>query len=254
MSDISVSGLTVEYGIEGQPRYRALEDVSFEVRSGEFFCVVGASGCGKSTLVSAIAGFVPPKAGRVEVDGEAIRGPGPDRGVVFQEYALLPWRTVIDNVALGLKFRGVGRDERRRKAAEYLKLTGLEQAADKYPHELSGGMKQRTAVARTLVMSPKVMLMDEPFAAVDAQTRVVLQQELLRICAAQKMTVLFVTHSVEEAVFLGDRVMVLGRPPHQIKDMIAVDIPREERDWGTIATDPRFAALCGEVMSRVRGN
>ena len=254
MSNIRISGLTVEYGIEGQPRHLALEDVSFEVCSGEFFCVVGASGCGKSTLVSAIAGFVPPKAGRVEVDGEAIRGPGPDRGVVFQEYALLPWRTVIDNVALGLKFRGVGRDERRRQAAEYLKLTGLEQAAEKYPHELSGGMKQRTAVARTLVMSPKVMLMDEPFAAVDAQTRVVLQQELLRICAAQKMTVLFVTHSVEEAVFLADRVMVLGRPPHQIKDMIAIDIPREERDWGTIATDPRFAVLSGEVMNRVRGN
>jgi NitT/TauT family transport system ATP-binding protein len=241
---IAMRDLCIDYVDEARGvTHRAVEGLNLDVMQNEFLCVVGPSGCGKSTLISAISGFLRPARGTMTMDGEPISGPGADRGVVFQEYALLPWRKVIDNVALGLKFRGVPHAERIEIAHRYLRLTNLADAADKYPHELSGGMKQRAAVARTLANEPEIMLMDEPFAAIDAQTRMMLQEELLRIWQRAKVTVLFVTHSVEEAVFLADRVAVLTQGPGCVKAIVPVDIPRGLRNWGGLTNDPDYLRL-----------
>ena len=250
---IMIDDVTLEHvNEERRQRFTAVRHLSLDVRQNEFLCVVGPSGCGKSTLISAIAGFLRPVEGSVTMDGRPIERPGADRGVVFQEYALLPWKTVLANVALGLKFRGVPRRERDEKAFEYLRLTGLEAAAHKYPHELSGGMRQRVAVARTLATMPEIMMMDEPFAAVDAQTRMSLQEELLRVWGENPVTVLFVTHSVDEAVFLGDRVAVLTPGPGRVREIVDIDIPRAERHWDTITVDDRFTVLRDRVMGLVR--
>ena len=251
---ITIRDLAVEYGSEERrERHIAIEGLSLDILENEFLCVAGPSGCGKSTLISAIAGFLKPRAGSLLLDGQPILAPGADRGVVFQEYALLPWRTVIENVALGLKLRGMPKAERHRIAQRFLTITNLTEAAEKYPHELSGGMKQRVAVARTLANTPQVMLMDEPFAAVDAQTRMTLQEELIRIWEQSRVTVLFVTHSVEEAVFLGDRVAVLSPRPARLKEIVAVNIPRARRTWEQMNTDPEFIALRDRVLQLVRG-
>jgi len=250
---IAIDGLRLEYVDEAQGRrHVAVDGLSLVVRANEFLCVVGPSGCGKSTLISAIAGFLRPAAGQILLDGKPVRGPGADRGVVFQEYALLPWKNVLDNVALGLKLRGVPRGERERVARRFLDITHLGEAALKYPHELSGGMKQRTAVARTLANEPEVMLMDEPFASIDAQARMTLQEELLGIWAQSRVTVLFVTHSVDEAVFLGDRVAVLTPGPGRLRAMIEVTIPRAQRDWAHMHSDPDFISLRERVFELVR--
>jgi NitT/TauT family transport system ATP-binding protein len=248
---IAVRDLRLEYQGQGGV-HTAVDELSLDILSKEFLCVVGPSGCGKSTLIAAIAGFLKPRAGTLTLNGRAISGPGADRGVVFQEYALLPWKTVIDNVALGLKFKGVPRAERLAAARHYLEITGLAGADQKYPHELSGGMKQRAAVARTLANEPEVMLMDEPFAAVDAQTRLTLQEELVRIWERTRVTVVFVTHAVEEAVFLGDRVAVLTNGPGRVKEIIDIPIERERRNWQTMNADPQFAALRDRVLALVR--
>ena len=251
---ITIRNLSVDYvSEERRERHTAIEGLSLDILENEFLCVAGPSGCGKSTLISAIAGFIRPRAGTLLMDGRTILEPGADRGVVFQEYALLPWRKVIDNVALGLKLRGVPKAERHRIAERYLALTNLTEAAEKYPHELSGGMKQRVAVARTLANTPQVMLMDEPFAAVDAQTRMTLQEELVRIWEQSQVTVLFVTHSVDEAVFLGDRVVVLSPRPAHVKDTVEVSIPRSRRTWGLMNADPDFIGLRDRVLQLVRG-
>jgi len=251
---ITIRDLAVEYvSVERRERHIAIEGLSLDILENEFLCVAGPSGCGKSTLISAIAGFLKPRAGSLLLDGQPILAPGADRGVVFQEYALLPWRTVIENVALGLKLRGMPKAERHRIAQRFLAITNLTEAAEKYPHELSGGMKQRVAVARTLANTPQVMLMDEPFAAVDAQTRMTLQEELIRIWEQSRVTVLFVTHSVEEAVFLGDRVAVLSPRPARLKEIVAVNIPRARRTWEQMNTDPEFIALRDRVLQLVRG-
>lgn len=251
---ISVVDLSMEYVDEDRGlRHVATEGLSLDVMENEFLCVVGPSGCGKSTLLSAIAGFLKPKAGLVSMDGRPITEPGADRGVVFQEYALLPWKTVLDNVGLGLKLKGVPRVERDAAAMRFLKLTNLADAAHKYPHELSGGMKQRAAVARTLANKPAVMLMDEPFAAVDAQTRLTLQEELVRIWNENRLTVLFITHSVEEAVFLGDRIAVLTPGPGRVKAIVDVPIRRDRRQWATINADPDFVAIRDHTLALVRG-
>jgi NitT/TauT family transport system ATP-binding protein len=251
---IVIRDLRLEYvSEERQERHVAVEGLSLDIREQEFLCVVGPSGCGKSTLIAAIAGFLRPQAGRLLMNGRPIERPGADRGVVFQEYALLPWKRVIDNVGLGLKFRGVARAERERIARRFLDITNLADAADRYPHELSGGMKQRAAVARTLANAPEVMLMDEPFAAVDAQTRMTLQEELVRIWEQSHVTVLFVTHSVDEAVFLGDRVVVLTPRPGRVRAEVAVPIPRDQRSWRTLNADPAFVALRDRVLTLVRG-
>jgi NitT/TauT family transport system ATP-binding protein len=249
---IAINDVTIEYyNEERKERHVAVEGLSMEVRASEFLCVLGPSGCGKSTLLSLIAGFLRPRAGTVTMDGKPIKGPGADRGVVFQEYALLPWKNVRENVALGLQFRGVPRSERERITNEFLRLTNLTDAADKYPFELSGGMKQRVAVARTLANAPEVMLMDEPFAAVDAQTRATLQEELLRVWNHSRVTVMFVTHSVEEAVFLADRVIVLASRPGRVRAVVPIDILRERRNWIDLRKDPQFAAHCAQVFELV---
>ena len=250
---IAIEHLRLEYFNEERgERHVAVEDFSLDIRANEFLCVVGPSGRGKSTLIAAIAGFLKPVAGTLKMDGRPIAGPGADRGVVFQEYALLPWKKVIDNVALGLKFKGIARAARHATARRFLAIANLSEAAEKYPHELSGGMKQRAAVVRTLANEPEVMLMDEPFAAVDAQTRMTLQEELVRLWTANRVTVLFVTHSVDEAVFLADRVAVLTPGPGRVKAMVEVPIERAQRNWSTMNGDPTFQALRDRVLALVR--
>ncbi len=250
---IAVRDLTLAYySEERRASHVAVEGLSLDILANEFLCIVGPSGCGKSTLIAAIAGFLKPRSGTLTLDGRAIEKPGADRGVVFQEYALLPWKRVIDNVALGLKLRGMAREERNRIARRYLEITNLADAAQKFPHELSGGMKQRAAVARTLANEPEVMLMDEPFAAVDAQTRMTLQEELLRIWENARTTVVFVTHSVEEAVFLGTRVVVLTPGPGRVQATLDVPIARERRNWRTINADAEFVAIRDRVLDLVR--
>jgi NitT/TauT family transport system ATP-binding protein len=249
---VVVEGLTHRYRTSDGIEMLALDDVSFEVADDEVLTVVGPSGCGKSTLVHIIAGLVKPAAGTLLVDGKPVLKPGPDRGVVFQELAILPWRTVSGNIGHGLEIARVPRADRERIVTEFIRLVGLEGFEERFPHELSGGMKQRVAVARTLAADPKVMLMDEPFAAVDAQTRITLQEELIRISTVTKKTILFVTHSVEEAVFLGDRVMVLTQRPGRVKKLVKVPVPRSERSWDAMSADPRFLEVKDEVMKLVR--
>ena len=212
----------------------ALRDVSFRIMPNEFVSILGPSGCGKSTLLALVAGFTAPTAGEVLFDGTAIAGPDPRRGVVFQDYALFPWRTVLGNVEFGPLARGAGVEERRSVARRYIEMVGLTGFEGRYPHELSGGMRQRCALARLLANEPEVWLMDEPLAAVDLQTRNILQDELLRLWGdggdpAARHSVMFVTHGIDEAVYLSDRVIVLGRRPGQIKEVVAIDLPRPRR-------------------------
>jgi NitT/TauT family transport system ATP-binding protein len=215
-------------------RVEALQDVSFSVAPHEFVSIVGPSGCGKSTLLSLVAGFVAPTSGQVLADGVAIAGPDPSRGVMFQDYALVPWRTVLGNVEFGPLARGATREAMRGVAQRYIELVGLKGFEQRYPHELSGGMRQRCALARLLANEPEVWLMDEPLAAVDLQTRNILQDELLRLWgdgedAAQRRAVLFVTHGIDEAVYLSDRVLVLGRRPGRIKETVTIDLARPRK-------------------------
>ena len=250
---IAVRGLSHEYvNPFTRERVVALDGVNLEVAQGEFLTVVGPSGCGKSTLLSIIAGLIPATRGAILLDGRSITGPGSDRGVVFQEFAILPWRTVERNIAHGLEIQGVDRAARVATVRRFVELVGLRGFERKYPHELSGGMKQRVAVARTLAANPEVMLMDEPFASVDAQTRITLQEELNAIAQATRKTILFVTHNVEEAVFLGDRCCVLSRRPGRVKALVPVGVPRERRTWDLFTTDPSFAAIKERVFRLVR--
>ena len=227
----------------------AIRDISLSVDAGDFVSVVGPSGCGKTTLLNMIAGFLAPTSGEIRVDGRAVNGPGPDRGVVFQSFALFPWRTVLDNVAFGPKMRGVAKARRHEIAREYLALAGLGHAAERYPNELSGGMQQRVGVVRALANEPDVLLMDEPFASVDAQTRMTLQEELTRIWAQRRSTVLFITHDVNEAVFLANRVIVLSHGA--VLDDIAIELPRP-RAWDALIDDAGFKALSARVLQQVR--
>ena len=227
----------------------AIRDISFTVAAGDFVSVVGPSGCGKTTMLNLIAGFLAPTAGEIRVDGHAVSGPGPDRGVVFQSFALFPWRTVLDNVAFGPKMRGVPKAKRHEIAREYLALAGLAHAADRYPNELSGGMQQRVGVVRALANEPDVLLMDEPFASVDAQTRMTLQEELTRIWAQRRCTVVFITHDVNEAVFLSNRVIVLSHG--SVLEDIAIDLLRP-RAWDALIEDAAFKALAARVLQQVR--
>lgn len=230
-------------------RVTAVQDVSLHVREGEFVAIVGPSGCGKSTILNMVAGFLPATKGEVLVGDRPVKGPGPDRGVVFQNFALFPWKTVIDNVGFGLKMRGIPKPGRDRIAREFLALAGLTNAADRYPNELSGGMQQRVGVVRALANEPDVLLMDEPFASVDAQTRMTLQEELTRIWQERRHTVLFITHDVGEAVFLADRVIVLSKG--QVLREIDIPISRP-RAWDTVSEQDDFKSLSSEVLQMVR--
>lgn len=227
----------------------AVQDVSLEVQQGEFVSIVGPSGCGKTTILNMVAGFIPLTTGEILLDGRPIKGPGPDRGVVFQSFALFPWKTVLENVAFGPKMRGMGKNEREAVAREYLALVGLLEVASRYPTELSGGMQQRVGVVRALANNPDVLLMDEPFASVDAQTRMTLQEELTRIWQEKRPTVIFVTHDVGEAVFLANRVVVLSKG--RVLEELDVSLPRP-RSWNTLNEDAQFKSLSGRVLQLVR--
>jgi NitT/TauT family transport system ATP-binding protein len=215
---VALSNLCLSYRTQTGERLLALDRINLQVRAGEFVCIVGPSGCGKSTLLHLIAGLQPPASGLVVVDGKLVHGPGTDRILIFQDHGLFPWLTVGQNVEFGMKMKGVRRAERQEKTRHYLRLVHLAKFENSYIHQLSGGMRQRVAIARALATEPDVLLMDEPFAALDAQTRDLLHDELERICAEQTLTVLFVTHNVREAVRLGDRVVVLSSRPGRVID------------------------------------
>jgi NitT/TauT family transport system ATP-binding protein len=208
----------------------ALSNFSLDIAQGEFVSIVGPSGCGKSTFLNIILGLIKPASGKIQLNGVRISGPGQERAMVFQEFGLLPWRTVTANVELGLELKGVPAEQRLARANELIKLVGLRGFERHYPHELSGGMKQRVGLARALATEPEVLLMDEPFAALDAQTRDLMQAELLQIWERTQKTVLFVTHSIEEAAYLSDRVIVMTARPGRTKDVIPIDLPRP-RDY-----------------------
>ena len=224
-----------------------LDRVSFEVPAGQFLCLLGPSGCGKTTLIRILAGLTEPDDGVAILDGQEIRGPGRDRSIVFQNYGLLPWRTVMGNVEFGLEIRRVPRVERRRIAQGQIDLVGLKGFERHFPNQLSGGMQQRVGLARALTKDPKVLLMDEPFAAVDMHTREFLQDELLRLWNTIRTTVLFVTHSIDEAIYLGDRVMVMGAKPGRVVADVPVELPRPRYE-----SDVRASVAFGRLRHEVR--
>ncbi|MET4608667.1 NitT/TauT family transport system ATP-binding protein [Bradyrhizobium sp. JR4.1] len=240
-------------GESGGPgrHFTALEDITLDVRSGEFLALVGPSGCGKSTLLDLLGGLTPPTSGRILLDGRPIAGPGRDRGIVFQQYALFPWRTAEQNVEFGLDIAGLKAKQRRDIARHFLDLVGLSGFTDRYPHELSGGMKQRVAIARSLAYDPEVLLMDEPFAALDAQTRETLQGELLRIWRATGKTIVFITHGIDEAIVLGQRVAVMTSRPGWIKRVFEIpDVLRSGDD--DVRSLPEFGRVRHDVWSLLR--
>jgi NitT/TauT family transport system ATP-binding protein len=210
---------------------KALEAIELTIAEKEFVAIVGPSGCGKTTCLRMVAGFEAPTSGTVSVSGKVVAEPGPDRAVVFQQFALFPWKTVRENIDLGLRNKRMPAAERSERIAAALKLMNLESHADAFPHQLSGGMQQRVAIARAYVLDPEVLLMDEPFGALDAQTRVVMQEELVRLARVNPRTVLFITHSVEEAVYLADRVAIMTRRPGRIKEVIDVKSVRQTEQW-----------------------
>ena len=231
------------HGPKGTDELEVLREISLQVEDREFVCLVGPSGCGKSTLVHLIAGLESPTSGRVLVDGREVTGPGTDRVVVFQEAALFPWLTVLGNVEFGMKMAGVAPRERQARALEFIKLVHLGRFAQAYPHQLSGGMKQRVALARAMAMHPKILLMDEPFGALDAQTRQLLQQELLELWERTHTTIFFVTHNVREATVLADKVFEISARPATLKRRYAVPVPRPRAE-----ADPRLLAIQQRIL------
>jgi NitT/TauT family transport system ATP-binding protein len=240
---IEVRGISKAFG-----RVRALEAVSLSVEPGEFVAIIGPSGCGKTTLLKIVAGLIRPDAGRVEIGGTPVTGPGPDRAMVFQDFALLPWATVLRNVTFGLEVRGVTRTVRHAVAQRVIAKVGLTGFEHHYPHQLSGGMQQRVGLARALAVNPQILLMDEPFASVDEQTRRLLQDDLLTLWAEERKTVLLVTHSMDEAIYLADRVFVLSPRPGRLFRIIDVDLPRPRSSQTT-----RAAATFGRLVEDLWG-
>lgn len=251
---LSLKDICKKYEADDGDGFLALQNINVEIKDKEFVCIIGPSGCGKTTLLRIIAGLEKPDGGSVTLNNKTILAPGPDRGMVFQEYSLFPWRTVLKNITFSLELKKIPKDERNKIANEYLELVGLEMFAESYPHELSGGMKQRVAIARALVNDPKVLLMDEPFGAVDAQTRNMLQEELLKIWEKEQKTIMFITHSVDEAVFLADRVMVFTARPGKIKEIIDIDLPRP-RDRtsleANIIRERLLSSLSSEIIAAI---
>jgi NitT/TauT family transport system ATP-binding protein len=222
---LQATGIRKSYAKNGRP-LEILDVERFSAREGEFITVIGPSGCGKSTFLHIVGGFIKAEAGRIEVYGKEVSGPGPDRGMMFQEFSLFPWKTVAGNIAWGLEVQGLPRSTIEQTVGRYLDMTGLADFRNHYPAELSGGMKQRAALARVLAFDPKVLLMDEPFGALDAQTRELMQEELTRLWERTGKTIVFVTHDIEEAVYLGDRVVVLTARPGRIREEVQIDLPR----------------------------
>ena len=227
----------------------ALDQVSLEVANREFVALLGPSGCGKSTLLYLIGGFLPVETGAILIDGQNVSGPGPDRGIVFQHFALFPWKTVRGNILYGLERQGMPKEEREKRASDFINLVGLTGFEDSYPSQLSGGMKQRTAIARTLAFDPKILLMDEPFGALDAQTRGLMQSELLRIWQRTPKTVIFVTHDVQEAVYLADRVAVMSGRPGRIKTIVDTKFDKNDLD---IFKNKFFVEKVDEIWNLVK--
>ena len=246
---VSIKNLHMEYYLKDR-RVHALKDINLDIQDGEFVCVVGLSGCGKTTLLNILAGFLSHTAGSILLDGNPISAAGRmNRGVVFQEYALFPWRTALRNVEFGLEMKGISKEERTKKAQEYLELVHLEKFTHLYPHNLSGGMKQRVAVARAYAYEPQFMLMDEPFGALDAQTRENLQSLTIEVWEKTKKTIFYVTHNLSEAVYLADRIIVLAGQPGVIHKEIIVDVAHPRDPF-----DPRVIELEHMATEAVRGN
>ncbi len=227
----------------------ALRGLSFEIKEGEFFGIVGPSGCGKTTLLNLIGGLEQPTHGDILINGSEVKGPGFDRGMLFQEGALLPWRTAIKNIEFGLEIKGVDTKEKEEIANDYLRLVGLEGFENSYPFELSGGMMQRVALARVLTFNPDILLMDEPFASVDALTRERLQNVLLRIWGEMKKTIVFVTHSIEEVIYLSDRIAVMSARPGRVKEVVRITLPRPREET---RTSPEFAELRENIWKTLK--
>jgi len=237
-------------GVRGGAPVRALLPVDLNVAENDFITILGPSGCGKSTLLRIIAGLDHPSEGRVLLDGREVRGPGPDRGMVFQSYTLFPWLTVAENIAFGLREKGVPEAQRKEIVANYMQLVGLKGFENHWPKQLSGGMQQRTAIARALANDPEILLLDEPFGALDNQTRGLMQELLLGIWEREKKTVLFVTHDIEEAIFMASRVIVMSARPGRIKSDVAVDLPHP-RSY-TIKTSPEFSEFKARLTEEIR--
>ena len=252
MAQLEITGLRQEFGRAGRTVV-AIDGFDLAVTEGEFVALVGPSGCGKTTLLHLIAGFETPTAGTVVLDGAPIRRPGPDRGMLFQDFALFPWRSVIGNVTWGLEVGGVPRAERERIAERYLDMVGLAAFRNAYPSELSGGMKQRVALARVLAFEPRILLMDEPFGSLDAQTRELMQDELTEIwqrAPLGRKTVLFVTHDIDEAIYLADRVILFTARPGRLKRSVAIDLPRPRA--ATVRKSPEYTAYRNLIWDLLR--
>ena len=242
--------LAIEKLAKAYDDVEALRDVSLSVDDGEFVSIVGPSGCGKSTLMEIVGGLIAPSGGEITIGGNRVEGTDPSVGIVFQQESAFPWRTVAENVGFGLEMTGVAAAEREQRVADMIGLVGLGGFEDRYPSELSGGMRQRVAIARTLVMEPQIILMDEPFGALDEQTRLILGEELLRIREATNATVLFITHSFDEALLLSDRIVVMTARPGRVKKIVDNPLPRP-RD-STIVSDPEFGRLSGQLWESLR--
>jgi NitT/TauT family transport system ATP-binding protein len=246
---IEIDRVTIVFG-KNAKAHKAIEETSIRVEPGEFVCILGPSGCGKSTLLNSVAGYVKPNSGEVRVDGELVTKPGPDRGMVFQQYSLFPWKTVKENVAFGPKIAGQTAVAAESVANTFLGMVGLSRFANRYPAELSGGMQQRVGIARALANYPRVLLMDEPFGALDAQTRLMMQESLLSIWNEFGTTVLFITHDIDEAVFLADRVLVMSASPGRIIADIKVDLRRPRVP--EVMAEPAFAELKRQCIAHIR--
>ena len=248
MTKLKIDNVVKEY-VGNKGKTVALNGVSLDIKENEFICVVGPSGCGKSTLLNIIAGLLEPTSGAVYLDGKKIEGTGVERGVVFQGYALFPWRTVLKNVMFGLEMKRMPKDQAEKIAKKYIRAVGLEGFEHAYPKELSGGMRQRVAIARAYAADPEVLLLDEPFGALDAQTRVQLQSELLNTWEHEKKTCFFITHDVDEAIILAQRVIIMSARPGRIKKIVDIDIPYPRTQ--ATKTDPRFLELKTEIWNEV---
>jgi NitT/TauT family transport system ATP-binding protein len=250
---LSIRNIQKNFVNEHKEKVKVLDDINIEVEKGSFVSIVGPSGCGKSTLLYLIAGLDQPDSGEIRVAGNIVKKPGPDRVVVFQEAGLFPWLTVLENVTYGLKLKKMSTAQAREKAVEVLKMVHLSKYVDSYPHQLSGGMKQRVAIARALVMEPDILLMDEPFSALDEQTRMVLHKELLEIWRTTKVTIFFVTHNIREAVLLSEKIVVFSTRPGRIKETIAVPAMRDGvmPDSVTLNTEQRVLSLLQEEIEKV---
>lgn len=245
---IDIEGVHIRLGA-GKQAFEALQDVSIAIEPGEFVCLLGPSGCGKSTLLGALAGHLQPSKGSIRLDSQPVNGPSPERGLVFQQHTLFPWKKVLDNVAFGLKMKGVPREERRTQAKELLELVGLKGFENVYPSQLSGGMQQRVEIARVLINHPRVMLMDEPFGALDAQTRLKMQELLLDVWSRIQTTIVFITHDIDEALFLADRILVMSPRPGRIIEELKLDFPRPRHaDLVTSGEFTRLKRHCLELL------